>query len=417
MDKIKLTGGKPLKGEVEISGAKNAALPILCAALLTREPLLLRNVPDLADVATMLKILRQTGVTVAQDAEFGVELEAANVTHLEAHYDLVKTMRASILMLGPMIARFGEARVSLPGGCAIGERPVDLHVKGLQAMGAEIHIDHGYIIAKAARLKGARIFMDKVTVTGTENLMMAATLADGVTTLENSAREPEVVDLANCLIAMGAKIKGHGTDVISIQGVSRLVGAAHSIMPDRIETGTFLVAAAATGGEIVTTSTRSDILESVLDKLEEANAKIERGGDFIKLSMRGPNHGVSLRTAPYPAFPTDMQAQFMAMNSVADGTTVITETIFENRYMHVQELRRLGAKIDIEGNAAIVRGVPKLEGATVMATDLRASASLVIAGLIAHGYTIIERIYHLDRGYEHIEQKLSQLGAQIERVK
>ena len=417
MDKIKLTGGKPLKGEVQISGAKNAALPILCAALLTREPLRLRNVPDLADVATMLKILRQTGVTVAQDAEFGVELEAANVTHLEAHYDLVKTMRASILMLGPMIARFGQARVSLPGGCAIGERPVDLHVKGLQAMGAEIHIDHGYIIAKAARLKGARIFMDKVTVTGTENLMMAATLADGVTTLENSAREPEVVDLANCLIAMGAKIKGHGTDVISIQGVSRLVGAAHSIMPDRIETGTFLVAAAATGGEIVTTNTRSDILESVLDKLEEANAKIERGSDFIKLSMRGPNHGVSLRTAPYPAFPTDMQAQFMAMNSVADGTTVITETIFENRYMHVQELRRLGAKIDIEGNAAIVRGVPKLEGATVMATDLRASASLVIAGLIAHGYTIIERIYHLDRGYEHIEQKLSQLGAQIERVK
>ncbi len=417
MDKIKLTGGKPLKGEVQISGAKNAALPILCAALLTREPLRLRNVPDLADVGTMIKILQQTGVTVAQDAEFGVELEAANVTHLEAHYDLVKTMRASILMLGPMIARFGEARVSLPGGCAIGERPVDLHVKGLQAMGAEIHIDHGYIIAKSARLKGTRIFMDKVTVTGTENLMMAATLADGVTTLENSAREPEVVDLANCLIAMGAKIKGHGTDVISIQGVTRLVGAAHSIMPDRIETGTFLVAAAATGGEIVATNTRSDILDSVLDKLEEANAKIERGSDFIKLSMRGPNHGVSLRTAPYPAFPTDMQAQFMAMNSVADGTTVITETIFENRYMHVQELRRLGAKIDIEGNAAIVRGVPKLEGATVMATDLRASASLVIAGLIAHGYTIIERIYHLDRGYEHIEQKLSQLGAQIERVK
>ena len=417
MDKIKVTGGKPLKGEVQISGAKNAALPILCAALLTREPLRLRNVPDLADVGTMLKLLKKAGVTVAQDAEFGVELEAANVTHLEAHYDLVKTMRASILMLGPMIARFGEARVSLPGGCAIGERPVDLHVKGLQAMGAEISIDHGYIIAKAPRLKGTRIFMDKVTVTGTENLMMAATLADGVTTLENSAREPEVVDLANCLIAMGAKIKGHGTDVISIQGVSRLVGAAHSIMPDRIETGTFLVAAAATGGEIVATNTRSDILDSVLDKLEEANAKIERGSDFIKLSMRGPNHGVSLRTAPYPAFPTDMQAQFMAMNAVADGTTVITETIFENRYMHVQELRRLGAKIDIEGNAAIVRGVPKLEGATVMATDLRASASLVIAGLIAQGYTIIERIYHLDRGYEHIEQKLGQLGAQIERVK
>lgn len=417
MDKLKIQGGAPLKGDVQISGAKNAALPILCAALLTREPLRLRNVPDLADVATMLKILKQTGVTVAQDAEFGVELEAGNVASFEAPYDLVKTMRASILMLGPMVARFGEARVSLPGGCAIGERPVDLHVKGLQAMGADIQIDHGYILAKASRLKGARIFMDKVTVTGTENLMMAATLADGVTLLENSAREPEVVDLAHCLIAMGAKIKGHGTDVITIQGVSRLVGAAHSIMPDRIETGTFLVAAAATGGQIVTTNTRSDILESVLDKLEEANARIERGDDFIKLTMRGPNHGVSLRTAPYPAFPTDMQAQFMAMNSVADGTTVITETIFENRYMHVQELRRLGAKIDIEGNAAIVRGVAKLEGATVMATDLRASASLVIAGLIAHGYTIIERIYHLDRGYEHIEQKLGQLGAQIERVK
>ena len=417
MDKLKIRGGTPLRGEVQISGAKNAALPILCAALLTREPLRLRNIPDLADVTTMLKILKQTGVTVAQDAEFGVELEAANVTNLEASYDLVKTMRASILMLGPLVARFGAARVSLPGGCAIGERPVDLHVKGLQAMGADIQIDHGYILAKAARLKGARIFMDKVTVTGTENLMMAATLADGVTLLENSAREPEVVDLANCLNAMGAKIKGHGSDVITIQGVSRLVGAAHSIMPDRIETGTFLVAAAATGGEIVTTNTRSDILESVLDKLEEANAKIERGNDFIKLSMRGPNHGVSLRTAPYPAFPTDMQAQFMAMNSVADGTTVITETIFENRYMHVQELRRLGAKIDIEGNAAIVRGVPKLQGATVMATDLRASASLVIAGLIAQGDTSIERIYHLDRGYEHIEQKLRQLGAQIERVK
>ena len=417
MDKLKIQGGAPLSGEVQISGAKNAALPILCAALLTREPLRLRNVPDLADVATMLKILRQTGVTVAQDAEFGVELEAGNVTKFEAPYDLVKTMRASILMLGPMIARFGEARVSLPGGCAIGERPVDLHVKGLQAMGAEIQIDHGYILAKAARLKGTRIFMDKVTVTGTENLMMAATLADGITILENSAREPEVVDLANCLMAMGAKIKGHGTDVITIQGVSRLVGAAHSIMPDRIETGTFLVAAAATGGEIVATNTRSDILESVLDKLEEANARIERGNDFIRLSMRGPNPGVSLRTAPFPAFPTDMQAQFMAMNSVADGTTVITETIFENRYMHVQELRRLGANIEVEGNAAIVRGVPKLQGATVMATDLRASASLVIAGLIAHGYTLIERIYHLDRGYEHIEQKLGQLGAQIERVK
>ena len=417
MDKLLIQGGTPLKGEVQISGAKNAALPILCAALLTREPLRLRNVPNLADVSTMLKLLKQTGVSVAQDAEFGVELEAANVTELVAHYDLVKTMRASILMLGPMISRFGEAKVSLPGGCAIGERPVDLHIKGLTAMGAEIEIDHGYILAKAKRLKGTRIFMDTVTVTGTENLMMAATLAEGVTTLENAAREPEVVDLAHCLNAMGAKIKGHGTDMIIIEGVSRLVGAAYTVMPDRIETGTFLVAAAATGGQMVVTNTRSDMLDSVLDKLEEANARIERGSDFIKLSMRGPNHGVSLRTAPYPAFPTDMQAQFMAMNSVADGTTVITETIFENRYMHVQELRRLGAKIDVEGNAAIVRGVPKLQGATVMATDLRASASLVIAGLIAHGETTIERIYHLDRGYENIGDKLGQLGAQISRVK
>jgi UDP-N-acetylglucosamine 1-carboxyvinyltransferase len=416
VQKLSIQGGIPLKGEVRISGAKNAALPILCAALLTREPLRLRNVPALADVTTMIKLLAQMGVKVSQDKELGVELEASDIDNLVAPYDLVKTMRASILTLGPMVARFGEAKVSLPGGCAIGERPVDLHIKGLQALGAEIAIEHGYLNARASRLKGARIFMDGVTVTGTENLMMAAVLADGVTTLENAAREPEVVDLAHCLISMGAKIKGHGTDVITIDGVSRLVGAAHTIMPDRIETGTFLVAAAATGGEIVACDTRDSILDSVLDKLVEANARIERGEDWIRLSMRGPNHGVSLRTAPYPAFPTDMQAQFMAMNAVANGTTVITETIFENRYMHVQELRRLGANIEVEGNAAIVRGVPRLEGATVMATDLRASASLVIAGLIAQGETIVDRIYHLDRGYERIEQKLSELGARIKRV-
>jgi UDP-N-acetylglucosamine 1-carboxyvinyltransferase len=314
------------------------------------------------------------------------------------------------------VARFGEASVSLPGGCAIGERPVDLHIKGLHTMGAEIAIEHGYLHAKARRLKGARIFMDTVTVTGTENLMMAACLADGVTILENAAREPEVADLAQCLIAMGARISGYGTDVITIEGVKNLHGATYTVMPDRIETGTFLVAAAASGGEIVARDTRGSILDSVLDKLNEANARVERGNDWIKLSMRGPNHGVSLRTAPFPAFPTDLQAQFMAMNAVANGTTVITETIFENRFMHVQELRRLGANIEVEGNAAIVRGVPKLEGATVMATDLRASASLVIAGLIAQGDTVVERIYHLDRGYERIEEKLSQLGARIRRV-
>jgi UDP-N-acetylglucosamine 1-carboxyvinyltransferase len=416
VQKLSIQGGVPLNGEVRISGAKNAALPILCAALLTREPLRLRNIPDLVDVTTMIKLLTQMGVKISQDKELGIELEATDIDNLVAPYDLVKTMRASILTLGPLVARFGEAKVSLPGGCAIGERPVDLHIKGLQALGAEINIEHGYLNAKASRLKGARIFMDTVTVTGTENLMMAATLADGTTVLENAAREPEVVDLGNCLISMGAKIKGHGTDVIIIEGVSRLVGAAHTIIPDRIETGTFLVAAAATGGEIVVRDTRGAILDSVLDKLVEANARIERGEDWIKLSMRGPNYGVSLRTAPYPAFPTDMQAQFMAMNAVADGTTVITETIFENRYMHVQELRRLGAHIDVEGNAAIVRGVPKLEGAAVMATDLRASASLVIAGLIARGETTVDRIYHLDRGYERIEQKLSELGARIKRV-
>ena len=414
MDQLVIAGGKPLAGEIEVSGAKNAALPILCAGLLTEQPLALDNVPDLKDVGTLLRLLGSMGVGVDR-APHRVTLCAQSVGSPVAPYDLVKTMRASILVLGPLLARFGHARVSLPGGCAIGERPVDLHIKGLQAMGAKIDIEHGYIVAEAPRLKGARIFMDTVTVTGTENLMMAAALAEGVTVLENAAREPEVIDLAECLVRMGARIRGHGSDVVTVEGVSRLRGAHHRIMPDRIETGTFLVAAAATGGDVRLVGARADTLDAVLDKLEEANAVVERGDGEIRVRMRGPNHGVSLRTAPYPAFPTDMQAQFMAMNAVAQGTTVVTETIFENRFMHVQELRRLGANIEVEGNAAIIRGVSKLEGAAVMATDLRASASLVIAGLIAHGETVVDRIYHLDRGYERIEQKLSQLGAAIVR--
>jgi len=415
VQKLVIQGGVPLRGEVRVSGAKNAALPILCAGLLTGEPLALSNVPQLMDVRTMIRLLEAMGARVSVDGERAV-VDASRVNELTAPYDLVRTMRASILTLGPLAARFGEARVSLPGGCAIGERPVDLHIKGLQAMGAEIAIEHGYLHARAARLKGARVFMDKVTVTGTENLLMAAALAEGITILENAAREPEVVDLAQCLIAMGARIKGHGTDLITIEGVENLHGAEYRVMPDRIETGTFLAAAAATGGSVIVRDTRPDILDAVLDKLEEANARIERGTDYIGLAMRGPNFGVSLRTAPYPAFPTDMQAQIMAMNAVADGTTVITETIFENRFMHVQELRRLGANIDVEGSAAIVRGVPRLDGATVMATDLRASACLVIAGLIAQGETTVDRIYHLDRGYERIEQKLAGLGARIRRA-
>jgi len=414
MDQLVIAGGRPLAGSVRISGAKNAALPILCASLLTAQPLTFTNLPDLRDVATLLRLLRSLGVQIEHQGSQAT-LCAQAVTEPVAAYDLVKTMRASILVLGPLLARFGYARVSLPGGCAIGERPVDLHIKGLQAMGAHIDIEHGDIVARAKRLKGARIFMDTVTVTGTENLMMAAALADGVTVLENSAREPEVVDLALCLIGMGARIKGHGTDVITIEGVSALNGAHYAIMPDRIETGTFLVAAAATGGDVQLIGARPETLDSVLEKLKEANAIIDLSGQQIRIRMRGPNHGVSLRTAPYPAFPTDMQAQFMAMNAVAVGTTVVTETIFENRFMHVQELRRLGANIEVEGNAAIIRGVERLEGARVMATDLRASACLVIAGLIAQGETLIDRIYHLDRGYEKIEQKLSQLGAHISR--
>jgi UDP-N-acetylglucosamine 1-carboxyvinyltransferase len=415
MQKLSIEGGIPLKGEVRVSGAKNAALPILCAALLTPEPLTLKNLPELNDIRTLFALLEQMGVKVERGPQTAT-LTAANITNPVAPYELVKTMRASILALGPLVARFGEARVSLPGGCAIGSRPVDLHIKGLQAMGAEIAIEAGYIHATAKRLKGARVVMDTVTVTGTENLMMAAALADGETVLENAAREPEVVDLAECLIAMGAKIRGHSTDLITIQGVKSLHGAEYAVMPDRIETGTFLVAATAAGGDIRLTHARGDILDAVLDKLRESGAEIRAAGDTIELKMHGRPRSVGLRTAPYPAFPTDMQAQFIALNTVADGTAVVVETIFENRFMHVQELHRLGARIEIEGNTAIVKGVEKLAGATVMATDLRASASLVIAGLAAEGETIVDRIYHLDRGYEKLELKLGQLGARIKRV-
>ncbi len=417
MDKLAIQGGARLSGDVRISGAKNAALPILCAGLLSADTLNLENLPKLRDISTSLTLLGHLGMQVSLDDQGGVALQAAHLDKLEAPYELVKTMRASILVLGPILARYGEARVSLPGGCAIGSRPVDLHIKGLQAMGAEIHIEHGYIHAKASRLKGARIFMDTVTVTGTENLMMAATLADGTTFLENAAREPEVVDLANCLIAMGAKIEGAGSDVIVIEGVDKLHGATHKIMPDRIETGTYLVAAAITQGQIRVLNTRADIIESVLDKLREAGAEIDVGNDWISLEMRTRPKAVNLKTAPYPAFPTDMQAQFMALNCIAEGVGTVTETIFENRFMHVQEMQRLGADIAVEGNTALVRGVDKLEGAVVMATDLRASASLVLAALVAEGETIIERIYHIDRGYECIEEKFAQLGARIRRIK
>ena len=415
MQKLKIRGGPPLHGEVRISGAKNAALPILSAALLSAEPLVLANVPRLNDIDTMLKLLGQMGVVTSRDGET-VTLLADKVSELVAPYDLVKTMRASILVLGPLVARFGEARVSLPGGCAIGARPVDLHIKGLEAMGAAITIEAGYIHATAKKLQGARIFMDTVTVTGTENLMMAACLAKGTTVLENAAREPEVVDLADCLIAMGAHIRGHGTDVITIDGVARLHGAHYRVMPDRIETGTFLAAVAAVGGDVRVTAARPHSLDAVIEKLREAGVAIDTTNSEIRVARRERPHAINIRTAPYPAFPTDMQAQLIALNCVASGTGVVTETIFENRFMHVQELVRLGAKIDIDGNTAIVHGVARLTGATVMATDLRASACLVIAGLVAEGETVIDRIYHLDRGYDHIEQKLTALGAQIERA-
>ena len=422
MQKLAIQGGFPLHGEVRISGAKNAALPIMCASLLSAETLQLSNVPDLHDVVTMRKLLQQMGVRAEVQGEH-LALDGGQIDKLEAPYDMVKTMRASVLVLGPLVARFGEARVSLPGGCAIGSRPVDLHIKGLQAMGAQISIEHGYIHAQVPaqggvkKLKGARIFFDIVSVTGTENLMMAATLAEGVTVLENAAREPEVVDLAMCLIEMGANISGAGSDTITIVGVDKLHGAEHRIMPDRIESGTFLVAAAATGGSITLRDTRADILDTVLEKLTEAGATIRVEADTIHLEMHARPKSVNLRTAPYPAFPTDMQAQFMALNTIATESAMMVETIFENRFMHVQELRRLGAQIEVEGNTAMVRGVPQLEGAAVMATDLRASACLVIAGLVAQGETIIDRIYHLDRGYAHIEAKLTQLGANIRRLK
>ncbi len=422
MDKLLIEGGTPLAGEAAISGAKNAALPLLCAALLTREPLTLTNVPALNDIATMLKLLAQMGVRVSREPEKvgageTVVLDASGLDNPVAPYELVKTMRASVLVLGPLTARCGEARVSLPGGCAIGARPVDQHIKGLTAMGAEIGVEQGYVHAQSPRLKGARLFTDMVTVTGTENLMMAACLAEGETVIENAAREPEVVDLANCLIAMGARIAGAGTDVIRIQGVERLQGTTHRIMPDRIETGTYLCAAAATGGDIRLTNTSSCYLDAVIDKLMDAGCEIATERDAIRLKAPRRLTATSIRTAPYPAFPTDMQAQFMAINAVADGTAVIRETIFENRFMHAVELIRLGADIKIDGNTAFVKGVGRLDGATVMATDLRASAGLVIAGLAAQGETLVDRIYHLDRGYERMEDKLAALGARVQRVK
>lgn len=416
MDKLAIQGGTVLSGEVTISGAKNAALPILCAALLSAEPLELTNVPNLNDISTLLRLLGQMGVTVTREGDNGLTLNAAGLNNPLAPYDLVRTMRASILVLGPLVARCGEARVSLPGGCAIGARPVDQHLKGLQAMGAEVTVEQGYIHAKAGRLKGARICTDMVTVTGTENLMMAACLAEGETIIENAAREPEVVDLANCLISMGARISGAGTDIIRIQGVEKLHGARHSIMPDRIETGTYLCAAAATGGDVRLLKTSSAYLDSVVDKLMDTGCDIQIERDAMHIKAPTRLKSVSLRTAPYPAFPTDMQAQFMAINCIADGVATIRETIFENRFMHASELQRLGADIHLEGNNAIVRGVPQLQGATVMATDLRASASLIIAALAAQGETVIDRIYHLDRGYEHIEAKLTGLGAQVRRL-
>jgi len=417
MDKLVIEGGVQLAGEVAVSGAKNATLPILTAALLTADPLTVSNVPHLRDVTTMLNLLAQMGVAVSMDERLGVELTAARIAEPVAPYELVKTMRASVLVLGPLTARCGEARVSLPGGCAIGLRPVDQHLKGLQAMGAEVAIEHGYISVRAKRLKGARICMDLVTVTGTENIMMAATLADGTTVIENAAREPEVVDLAHCLNAMGARVQGAGSDVVTIEGADRLHGARYRVMPDRIETGSFLVAAAATGGSIRLAGARPDVLDAVLEKLRETGARVTTGPDWIALETNGALSAVNVRTAPYPGFPTDMQAQFMALDSIARGTALVTETVFENRFMHVQELKRLGADIEVEGNTAVVKGVAHLDGATVMATDLRASASLVLAGLIARGTTTVDRVYHLDRGYERIEEKLSRLGARIKRVR
>ena len=420
MDKLRIRGGKPLEGELAVSGAKNAALPIMCAALLTEKPLSLANVPRLMDISTMARLLGQMGVAVERSSA-SMRLNAEKISNPAAPYDLVKTMRASVLVLGPLLARCGRAKVSVPGGCAIGLRPVDQHVKGLQAMGAAISVEHGYMHAEALSadrgLRGTRVVMDLVTVTGTENLMMAATLAEGTTLIENAAREPEVVDLARCLVAMGAKIEGAGSDVIRVDGVASLGGAAHAVMPDRIETGTYLAAAAAAGGRVRLTGAAPDTLDATLEKLREAGARILVGSSFIEIEMGARPQSVSVRTAPYPGFATDMQAQFMALASVASGTALITETIFENRFMHALELQRLGADIAIQGNTAVVKGVERLQGAAVMATDLRASAGLVIAGLVAEGETLIDRIYHLDRGYETLEKKLGALGARVERIR
>jgi len=420
LEKLIIQGGSRLNGEVSISGAKNAALPILCASLLAETPLHLTSIAALKDIDTTIKLLDMMGVKVTRNTS-QVTLDASDVTSFEATYEMVKTMRASILVLGPLLARFGTARVSLPGGCAIGSRPVDLHIKGLQAMGAAIHITHGYIQASTLhlpnrRLQGARYYMDMVTVTGTENLMMAATLAEGTTVLENAAKEPEVVDLAEMLIKMGAKITGAGTDVITIIGVEKLNGTTHNVVCDRIEAGTYMVAAAMTGGEVKLLNARADLLDAVIEKLRDAGATVTSDANSITVKSDGKLKAVNIRTAPHPAFPTDMQAQFMALNVVAEGVAKVTETIFENRFMHVQEMQRMGADISIDGNTALVKGIEFLDGATVMATDLRASASLVLAGLVARGETVIERIYHLDRGYEHLEAKLNALGANVKRV-
>ncbi len=419
MDKLLITGGKPLSGELRISGAKNAALPILAATLLSEKPVTVGNIPHLHDITTTMELLGRMGIQLTVDEKMNIEVDSSTITKYEAPYELVKTMRASILVLGPLLSRFGEAHVSLPGGCAIGTRPVDIHLTALEKMGAEIIVEKGYIHAKVKRLKGCRLVLDKITVTGTENLLMAATLAEGTTIIENAAKEPEVTDLANFLNKLGAKISGIGSDILTIEGVERLdkENLYYSILPDRIETGTYLVAAAISKGSVLLKDTDPSLLDAVLDKLRETGADITTGEDWIKLDMQGRRpKAVSIRTAPYPAFPTDMQAQFTALNCIADGVGIITETVFENRFMHVQELQRMGAEIKLESNTAIITGIDKLTAAPMMATDLRASASLVLAGLVAEGNTLVDRIYHIDRGYVHIEEKLAQQGASIRRI-
>ncbi len=417
MSKLIINGGVPLQGELRASGAKNAVLPILAATLLADSPVTIRNVPHLQDVTTTMELLGRMGVDLVVDERMNIQVDPRSIHSFQAPYELVRTMRASILVLGPLLARFGQAEVSLPGGCAIGSRPVNLHIKGLEAMGADIKVENGYIRARANRLQGAHIVLDLVTVTGTENLLMAAALAQGTTIIENAAREPEVVDLAECLIAMGARIGGAGTDTLVVEGVERLDGANYQVLPDRIETGTYLLAGAITGGRVKVKDTRPDTLEAVLLKLEETGAQVNTGPDWIEVDMNGRRpKAVRIRTAPYPAFPTDMQAQFVALNAIAEGVGMITETVFENRFMHVNELQRMGAQIELEGNTAVSIGIPRLTGAPVMATDLRASASLILAALVADGDTVVDRIYHIDRGYDCIEEKLSHLGARIRRT-